>query len=181
MEKRQKVSRRALEALVRERQAEIYRYLRYLGASRSVAEDLVQDTFLVVCGEGLPPEVADSGKQGPWLRGVARNLFLRFCRSSKHQAVSADPLFLERAEAIWTEQFLRGGDGFDYVEALRRCMEELAERQRYALKLRYVGERSRTEMAELLQMTENGVKSLLRRIRSALGQCVEQRLAAEET
>ena len=37
-----------LERLVREHQAELWRYLRYLGSDAARAEDLVQETFLRV-------------------------------------------------------------------------------------------------------------------------------------
>ena len=91
----------------------------------------------------------------------------------------ADSRFLERAEAAWTAEFLRDGDGFDYVEALRKCLDRLTDRQRRAIDLRYAEKRSRAEMARQLDMTENGVKSLLRRIRAALGDCVQRRLNME--
>ena len=49
------------------------------------------------------------------------------------------------------------------MDALRRCVEGLPERQRQAIELRYSKRESRSGMARLLGMTENGVKSLLRR------------------
>ena len=80
---------------------------------------------------------------------------------------------------MWSTEFRRGGDGFDYAEALRTCLEELSEKQRRLVDMRYAEKKSRSEMARLARMTENGIKSLLRRIRSVLGECVKRTLKLE--
>lgn len=167
-----------LTALVRAHQAELYRYMRYLGAGDAAAQDLVQDTFLAVFQGSEPPEPGDRAAAA-WLRGIARNLFLRYCRETRTAKVRADSELLERAEATWRTAFLRDGDGFDYVEALRKCLDTLSEQQREVIELRYAQRKSRLDMAAQCQMTENGIKSLLRRIRARLAECVERRLSAE--
>lgn len=69
---------------VKTHQAEIFRYLRYLGAwDVSLAEDLVQETFLAVHQSPNTPETDDVRRQGAWLRGVARNIFLLHYRRSR--------------------------------------------------------------------------------------------------
>ena len=93
--------------------------------------------------------------------------------------MTTDDALLQKAETVWSSEFLRGGDGFDWVEALRVCLEELSEKQRRLVDMRYAEKKSRSEMARLSQMTENGIKSLLRRIRSALGECVKRTLKLE--
>jgi len=174
------MDKEALAAMVRSHQAEVYRYLRYLGADASAAEDLVQETFLAAFRSANAP--CDTGGRGmaAWLRGIARNFWLRHCRRSRTDPVRADSELLERAEGVWADEFLRGGDGFDYVEALHKCLEALSERERYALDLRYAERKPRSDMAGLLQMTEDGVKSLLRRIRAALAECIRRRLELEK-
>ena len=86
---------------------------------------------------------------------------------------------LERAESVWRLDFLRDGDGFDYLEALRRCLRDLPPKQRDALDMRYRDKKSRGEMAQFLGISEDGIKSLLRRLRAALAKCVKKRLALE--
>ena len=175
------MDRSRLEFLMRVHQAEIYRYLRYLGAARETAEDMVQETFLSAYTSDRAPDAEqdDARRWAGWLRGVARNLFLMHCRRDRASPVTADPAVLEDAEAAWDRRFLRGGDGFDYMEALRRCLEKLGEKQRSALDLRYARRASRQEMARALSMTEDGVKSLLRRLRGILAACVRSRLELE--
>jgi RNA polymerase sigma-70 factor (ECF subfamily) len=173
------VDRDALETLVLTHQAQIYRYVRYLGAPRDAAEDLVQETFLAALRSKVPADVEEDVRQAAWLRGIARNMFLRFCRRRRRGPTTIDSSFLEQAEASWESGLLRGSNGFDYVEALRRCLDMLADRQRKILNMRYAERRSRSEMARLANMTENGIKSLLRRIRARLAECVERGLQLE--
>ncbi len=66
----------------------------------------------------------------------------------------------------------------DYVEALRKCLATLNGKDRKMLQLRYADGKSRAEMARLGEMSEDGVKSLMRRVRGRLGQCVRRRLRA---
>jgi RNA polymerase sigma-70 factor (ECF subfamily) len=173
------LSRAELETLVRTHQAEIYRYVRYLGADRDVAQDLVQETFLAACRATHPVLNADLRQRAAYLRGIARNQFLYWCRQHRRGPYPAAPEELERADLIWNDEFLRKGDGFDYVEALRECLKDLPENARGVLDLRYAQDKSREEMAGLLKMTEDGIKSLLRRVRSALGDCIRKRLGLE--
>ena len=175
------MTRDELETLVRTHQAEIYRYVRYLGAlDGAAAEDLVQDTFLAAFRSADPPPVSDLRRQSGWLRGIARNKFLYHCRRVRTSPVQTDPATLEKAETLWAVEFLRDGDGFDYVEALRRCLGTLGGKQRQVIDLCYSQGKSRLEMARLLQMTEDGVKSSLQRIRAALLSCIQRRLQTPE-
>jgi len=179
---RRLLTRENLEELVKLHQAALFRYARYLGADLHAAEDIVQETFLAVFHAGLPVESnADPNAQAAWLRGIARNHFLRHWRSSKNAKVVADNTLLEQAEAAWAGDFLRSGDGFDYLEALRLCLHELPDDRRRLLVLRYAEKKSRADMARLAGTTENGMKSILRRIRAGLAQCIKRRLAMEST
>ena len=174
------MDRDALGTLVDMHQAELYRYLRYLGAERTMAEDLLQETFLAALRARHPVENAGARATAAWLRTIARNAYFDFCRAKRRDIVHVDNEYLKRAEAVWSAEFLRDGDGFDYMEALRQCLDTLTEPQRRALGLRYAQSTSRSEMARILGMTENGIKSLLRRLRAALAECVRKRLKLEE-
>jgi DNA-directed RNA polymerase specialized sigma24 family protein len=52
-------------------------------------------------------------------------------------------------------------------------------RARQAIDLFYRDNRSRTEIGQTLEMTEDGVKSLLRRTREILRKCVEEKVGDE--
>jgi len=170
------LNRDEFETLVKAQQAGLFRYARYLGADPSAAEDIVQDTFLAVIRGGVPE---GESAQAAWLRGIARNLFLRHCRTSRRSPITADEHVLEQAELAWAREFLREGDGFDYVEALRRCLNDLPADRRRVIELQYAAKKSRAEIARICGMTENGVKSTMRRLRAVLAVCISRRLAME--
>ena len=173
-----------LDMLVRTHQAEIYRYLRFLGASRDVAEDVMQEAFLAALNSKSVPPDNQPGRRAAWLRGVARNCMLMHHRKYRKAATVTDPHLLQetvdQAEEYWVDQFLVGGDGFDYVQALRGCLDRLSPGQRRAVDLFYTHDASRMEMASTLNMTEDGVKSLLRRVRASLASCVRSKLEVEQ-
>ena len=71
-------------------------------------------------------------------------------------------------------------DGDTWIESLRECVERLSGRGREAIDLNYREELSREEIAQRLAMTPDGVKTLLRRTRAVLRQCVERKVRAEQ-
>ncbi len=171
------MNRQELGSMVRMHQAEIYRYLRFLGVvDPATAEDLTQETFLAAFKSESTPPLEDVRRRAGWLRGIARNLFLAHCRRMRSNPVQFNSAHVDRAEQVWNEHLLRGGDGFDYVETLRNCLKRLDQRQRSALQMRYQHQLPRPVMAERLGMGVEGVKGLLRRLRAALKNCVEQQL-----
>ena len=169
--------RSELEQLVRDHQPAIYRYLRYLGAQLAVAEDLTQETFLATMKENPnQPDHPDDPRWQAWLRGIARNLFLAECRRSATQAIPLDDPTLDHAEEVWASHFESESAWADHLVALRACMEKLPPRQREALEMRYTNRTAREDMALALEMSEQGVKTRLRRIRVALARCIQQRM-----
>ncbi len=168
-----------LEEMIRTHQAELYRYLRYLGSDRSTAEDMIQETFLAAFRSRTPDvSTFELPRRAAWLRGTARNQLLAHWRKRKQYPTDPAALVqhMDQSEVLWSSHFLRDGDGFDYVDALRLCLDLLPVQQRRPIELFYTQGKSRQEMAGLLQMTEDGIKSLLRRVRRVLGLCVSKRL-----
>lgn len=168
------MDKRTLAAIVQEHQVGIYRYLRYLGADMHLAEDLTQEVFLAILQR---PEMQENEQPSPgYLRGIARNLFLVNCRKNKGILLADLEFALDRAEASWSSFFLRHGDGSDYAEALEKCLANLPPDKRRVLDLQYRQNQSRAQIAAASELTEDGVKSLLRRIRQELANCVSRRL-----
>ena len=173
------MDRETLEFIVRSNQAELYRYVKYLGADMAMAQDVVQDTFLAAFNNKKVPDLSDEGRRGAWLRGIARNIFLNSCRRRRRRREIADPNVLEYAEKCWTTEFLRDGDGFDYIEALRECIEKLGDRAKELVRMRYFERKPRVEMARAFQLSQEGVKAFLRRVRANLGKCISLTLKVE--
>lgn len=154
--------------LVRTHQAGIWRYLRFLGADAAQADDLTQETFL--CVYRRPFVEQSPAASAAYLRSVARRQLLMSLRKAKRRPRLAD---LELADEVWSR--LAGDDGGGYLEALRECLQLIEGRAREAIELRYRDDRSRSEIGQLLEIGEDGVKSLLRRTRELLRRCVEKR------
>lgn len=158
---------RADDVAARERTV-LWRYLRALGASPHEAEDLCQEAFTVALATGRP---ADDGKAGPFLRGVARKLWLRtrrwwHRRREREVAAAVEELWLATAAHD-------GGDGL--LAALRSCLELLQPRARNALDLHYRDGLSWPVIGARLGLAKNGIKTLAQRTRAALRHCLERR------
>lgn len=163
-------------AFIRAQQTPLYRYLRYLGADHGSAEDLSQEAFLAVlrqCQNGQAGRIAD---RASYLRGVARNLLLERLRKNRNSPVAIDSEAVARADAYYQSVFLRKDEGGDYLEALRQCLTCLPDEDLRLIRLQYSEGRSRAQMAQLAGLSEDGIKSAMRRIRARLAECIERRL-----
>jgi RNA polymerase sigma-70 factor (ECF subfamily) len=160
----------ALESIVRRHQDGLRRYLRLLGCDAATADDLAQEAFVSLL-TGRFEERAPAATAS-WLRMKARWLWLdRRRRLVRRREVR----YADAADRVWCE-VAPDGDEQAYFEALDRCLAGLPPRSRRAIDLRYGEKRSRAEMAELLKLRENGVKTLLQRVRASLRRCIEERI-----
>ena len=108
-----------------------------------------------------------------YLRRVARNLMLKQRRRAHQGPCFVD---LEEADRAWCEE--GGSDhGEEYRSALQKCLNGLGERPRQVLDLTYGEGLQRREVAKRLQMRDQGVKTLLHRVKARLRECIERRMA----
>jgi RNA polymerase sigma-70 factor (ECF subfamily) len=160
-----------LAALVHHHQASIWRYLRYLGADGTEAADLTQETFLAFARARFAER---NGRQTTgYLRTVARNQLLAL-RRKQNRAIST--VELEAADTVWAAATRSSGDLTGYLDALRDCVDQLEGRCRQAIDLHYRDGLGREAIAERLEMKPDGVKTLLRRTRQSLRECIERKL-----
>ena len=161
--------------LVRRHQADLWRYLRYLGCEASEADDLVQETFLALVRKS--PELREAAAEAGYLRTAARNQLLMLRRKQGREPAATD---LELAENVWAEA-TDGGRWNPWLDALGDCLKTaVTERTRKAIDLFYRERLGRAEIARQLGMAADGVKTLLRRARSALRTCVERKLSRDD-
>lgn len=158
-------------ALVREHQAGVWRYLRALGCASGEAEELTQDTFVSVLQR--PFREINARATAGYLRTVARNL-LRKARRSAGRGLPLDPTAPD-PDALDAAMARAVGDdgGAAYVTALRECVDALDVRDRELLDRCYREGQSRAALAGAFALSEDGIKSWLRRTRVALRACVE--------
>ena len=160
---------RDLAAIIHDHQASVWRYLRVLGCSEPLADDLTQETFLAVLER--PFEDRNRTATAAYLRKAARNLFISWRRRNAKYT----PGDLDEAEAAW-ERWAASDQGEGLMEALELCRRKLSERAQHALHLRFREQQSRAEIAKSLDLTEHGAKNLMQRAKQQLRECIERRL-----
>ncbi len=136
-----------------------------LCGSRSRAEDLAQEAFVVVFRKW--GEVSRLDDPGAWVRRVAVNRAVSWFRRTAAEARALlrigspdghSPEVDPDAEALWAE------------------VRRLAPRQAQVIALHYVDQRTVPEIGRILQCSENTVKTHLQRARNTLA----RRLAKEQ-
>lgn len=166
-----------LEELIEAHQAELFRYLRFIGADYSVAEDLLQETFLRAFKSKAAPGLHGQNSRRAWLRRIAHNLFIDHCRRSNRSPVNFSSEEAETAENFWQSEFYQHDEGFGCMEALQQCLTKLSTSQRELIDAFYASRRSRDDIASSMGISSSGVKAALRRIRQALSECIQRKLS----
>lgn len=161
--------------LIERFQTGIWRYLRSLGCESSLADDLVQDTFVNVLQK--PFEHYNDAATGSYLRKVALNLFISFKRR-EGKVVATDNI--EAISDAW-QAWVSDESGDELVTALNECLQELTERARWALQMRFRDKLARVEIADQLKITEHGAKNLMQRAKKQLRDCVERKTGKNQT
>ncbi|MCB9893926.1 MAG: sigma-70 family RNA polymerase sigma factor [Planctomycetes bacterium] len=159
-------------ALVEAHHAGVWRYLRYLGCDRALADDLTQETFLAVMQK--PFEYRGSREAAGYLRLAARNLFLVHVRRSKLIKTVED---LEQADAAWERAHADDSDARQ--RALNECLQTVQGKARQVLDLQYRDKRSGEEIAALLKITAQNVRTIVHRAKAALKDCIDKKLGGE--
>jgi RNA polymerase sigma-70 factor, ECF subfamily len=162
-----------LETLVHRHQAVVWRYLRFLGAAGTEAEDLTQETFLALARADFVER--DERQTAGYLRTIARNQLVALRRQQRRGISTVE---LEAADSVWAAQAGQDGSLTEFLEALRNCVDRLRGRPRQAIDLHYRDGAGREAIAAELGMQPEGVKTLLRRTRAQLRECVKRNLGA---
>jgi RNA polymerase sigma factor (sigma-70 family) len=159
----------AFEVLFSRYQSRLLAFCRHLLSSREDAEDVLQEVMTAAFNAILADDRAINVR--PWLYRIARNRSLNHLR--RIQAIGVDSMDVHFSEA--------GASTADKVhdrEQFRMLVgdiQELPETQRTALVLREMDALSYEQIAEAMETTVPGVKSLLVRARIALAEAAEAR------
>lgn len=132
---------------------------RRLGADAE-AEDAVQETFMRAYRYfDSFDRTRDAGK---WLFGIAHNVCVEIARSRRRLLIS-DSLPEPADDNSATEVALRRLAHEEYLEQIRRELDDLPDRARRILELRFFGQLSSAEIAKLEGMKETAVRVALHR------------------
>lgn len=159
--------------LVYERYAErIFGFLVRLSRSRSVAEDLLQHTFLRLAESG--PRLRPDSDLRAWLFAVARNAYHSHARSLGVEArfdpmLAWEPLVSERGHSAHPESGLA-------LQELERALGRLAAADRELLLLIGVEGLSYAEMAAVQGSDAVTVRKRVSRARARLAQILDEQV-----
>lgn len=154
-----------------EHQADLRAFVGSMLRSQAARDDVVQETALILWREFARYDRSRSF--GAWARGIAANKVLqRLSQDGRHgptlspEAVPAIVAAYDRTEEA--DEPRRA--------ALEKCLQELPDKSRSLLNLRYEQGLSLAQAAERVASTLDAVHKALSRIRTKLQACIERRL-----
>src|ERR1700677_925268 len=149
--------------------------MHHLVGSSEEAEDLSQEVFLrVFAGR---KKYYPRAKFSTWLFTIANHLAMNHLRTKQRKPVvplnvrDSGPLGPRPAEQLVKDKMLQPGRHLEHMELsgiVEKALSELNERQRIAVVLNKFEDMSYAEIAEVMDLTVKGVKSLLSRARENL-------------
>ncbi len=143
----------AFADLVREHQAMVFSLAHYFSRDRATAEDLAQEVFIHLY-QNLG-SIESPAHLKFWLRRVTSHRCIDYARKQRMKTVSVDDAPEPVAPSDFRDSLM--------TAALRRIVATLPEKPRLVVTLRYQEDLDPSEIAELLGMPLNTVKSHLRR------------------
>jgi RNA polymerase sigma-70 factor (ECF subfamily) len=128
---------------------------------RAAAEDLAQEVF-VKLWQALP-RYDGRAKLSTWIYAITRNAAISALRSRRRSVSMSDPAVFEEVASREAAPGTADDDA-----SLWREVDALPDKQRQAVVLYYQEERSVEEVAEMMGMPINTVKTHLHRARASL-------------
>jgi RNA polymerase sigma-70 factor (ECF subfamily) len=151
----------ALEQMLETHQAKVFRMALTIVRDAGRAEEVTQDVFLKLWRAF--PAYDGRAAVSTWLYTIARNTCLSVVRAEGYRRTSALDDVAEPGRASATPLEV----------AMNQCVDRLPELQRQVITLFYLQDRSVSEVAAMLDLPENTVKSHLHRARRALAEMME--------
>ena len=153
----------------------IFRYILALLPNYSAAEDIMQDTMLVMWRK------YDQYKPGSsfvaWGMQIARFNVMKYNRKKRPGVVHFD---IKAIENLSKYEKLTDSNEESYLEALEECTKKLDENSRKMISLRYVESMKVTDIALKTQKTLNSTYKVMSRIHHVLLNCIERKMAKGE-
>jgi RNA polymerase sigma-70 factor, ECF subfamily len=155
-------------------QTRLYAYILTLLADTAAAEDVLQETNLVLYCKSS--EFTEGTNFDAWAFKTARNQCLAYWTlRSRDRLVLDDQALYGSAGPIETSH----AELDVRRQALDECLQKLPAYQRELIEARYAADGSVTRLAESWGKTESAISQSLYRIRTALSRCIRGRLSQE--
>lgn len=152
-------------------QPKLLRYATFLLGDSDAASNVVQETNLVIW------QKADQFRPGSsfsaWSRKMVYWQTLAYTRDRNRDRHVFSEAMLEQLAAH--KEVCRNDE--QIFVALRQCLGELSRERLAIVRQRYEKDATIAEIAERFEKTEDGIKSMMLRIRRTLSSCIERKLA----
>jgi len=163
----------------------LYRYSLYRVYEATVAEDLVQETFLAALRSFKNFQYRSSIKT--WLTGILKHKIIdHFRKKAKEQQIddtetninTLGDLFTKNGQwkikpANWNADPQKLYDQKEFIKILHKCLSELPGRQASAFILREIVGENTKEICKILDISTTNCWVLLHRARMYLRRCLE--------
>ena len=163
----------------------LYRFARYRVYETTVAEDLVQETFLAALGSFKNFQYRSSIKT--WLTGILKNKIIdHFRKQAKEQQMNdiesninkLEDLFDQNGHwkikpANWNADPQKLYDQKEFIKVIHKCLTGLPGRQASAFILREIVGENTKEICKILDVSTTNCWVLLHRARMYLRRCLE--------
>ncbi len=144
----------------------------------TLAEDILQETFLVVSRKAGTFELGSSFPA--WVKTIARFKSLEVLRRERNPRIVLSETALDALDAE-PHPYAGLTEIDDRIEALKSCINELAPQARRSIEYRYRGDHDPPQIASLMGCTVNSINVTLSRARNFLRECVRRKMDLEPT
>ncbi|HMT92394.1 sigma-70 family RNA polymerase sigma factor [uncultured Thiothrix sp.] len=134
------------------------------------AADIVDDALFDVWRSA--DKFEGKSKASTWIYSIARNKLISWLRKTSEVTLDDDAIMLAMEDSAPNPEEIRIDE--DMKDQLLRMMNHLTDEHRDVLKLTYFEDKSVKEVAELLKISENTVKTRMFYARKRLGQMLEK-------
>lgn len=142
----------------------VYRYVYFRVQHAEVAEDIVSAVFEKAVKNAAKYTEREDASEASWVFQITRNTLKDYYKKHKSQAV--DPAEIELEDSA-LQPDVRVEQMYDY-QWMMQHIQQLPERQKEALMLRYQSGLKNTEIAELMHIDQKTVSATISQALKAL-------------
>ena len=158
--------------------SELLGFIRAILRNTADAEDLFQETCRIILEKSAETAIVDFRA---WAKEIARRQVLQHWRTLRSRKTSTVPT--EEMAQLVSDVYLNHSPTPDELAeesaALRACLEEMPEKQRHVIRLRFLAGQGYDSIARAIQGSEGAIRRMVARTRILLMECVRQRLGLE--
>jgi len=172
-----------LENMVSQHTEDLFNWAYHKTSSATIAEDLVQESFLAAA-EKIDFFKAESSAK-TWLFSILNHKIIDFYRKKVNQPIPIESQTLStffdedgswqetKKPKEWHEEEINLLDDTDFQIILKQCMDALPEKWSTCVKLKYLSEKSGEEICQEIGISPTNFWQIVHRAKLKLRDCIE--------